>query len=205
MKEQLYALLEEDLADRPLADQIRRFGQRFIDLHIDRTEQFKSDLRSVLKKYNAANKHNLPGNLVFLRNTGEYNLEIWYEDEAGCLAPDPDFGEILSEHNYLGMEDPKLKDSAEDDRFSEGLMRTEEAMFFTWLSAVWQTIDGQQCRLMVMVNENSHSDMFFLNDFLNHDHSSYYGLDTTVKEYEPHFEQKLSLVEIYERVKLGID
>lgn len=77
----------------------------------------------------------------------------------------------------------------------------ETALYYAWISYLWQEIEGYKCGIRVKTVQNNSIETFSLNDYLDSDFSSFVYHDHEEKPQRGtnFFPRKLSLIELYLR------
>jgi hypothetical protein len=135
------------------------------------------------------------------KTSNDVGLEFWKDGDDYGLTPamrehdiDRDF--LLSVPNLHGNVDYEGYESFDDECY--GVL---DRLFYSWISYLWQEVEGKECGIPVYTWENGSALMFCFNDFLDNQYSEFMeGEDKRINA-SP-FTRKLSLEEIY--VKAGL-
>ncbi|MEJ1241067.1 hypothetical protein WBG78_23165 [Chryseolinea sp. T2] len=166
------------------------------------TTATKDKLRAIKKKYNFDNRQNIipnPANdthLEFIKGLGEYNILVFLADKTGVYDNDKELGVIIREWPYANFL------TIDNDIELGKYYKIVDNIFYTWLSFLWQTVEGHETKLSVKIIENNSSSIFCLNDFAWYDLSKFIDYIEPVKPKDRFFNRDLGLAEIYSRVDI---
>jgi len=135
----------------------------------------------------------LDTHLEFWRGSGDYTVAVSLADETGVYNIDTEFGCFISDWNY---ENVQIMDDESDNTL---FYIIRDAMFYTWLAYLWQTIKGDETLLTLKVIENNSSTRFSLNDYAWEDLSNFTDFRESPSVTEKYFNRELLLTEIYSR------
>jgi hypothetical protein len=166
------------------------------------TSQTEEKFRRIKDKYNLNNRrHIFPDptidtHLEFWRGSGDYNVGVCVADKTGVHDNDKEFGLIINEWPYDNF--LIIDSDIEQGKF----FKIADNIFYTWISYLWQTIDGHETQLSVKIIENNSSSTFSLNDFAWYDLSKFIDFHESIKPRRKYFNRDLGLAEIYSRVDM---
>ncbi len=185
----------------------------FIEYLINQTENTKKRLSEVVEKFNYET----------ISPNEDYNtwpiLEFWrgVDDYSSVVGLNYD-GDI----DILDEEEPILLQNQENKNDTFNLIKeikidlekypisslgyyeykfNEKALFYAWISFLWQEIEGYKSGIKVCTVENNSISIFSLNDFLNDNFSEFIESDSGEKppKLKSFFHRKLSLIEFFLR------
>ena len=163
------------------------------------TSQTRDKLRTIKEKYHFNNRQHIfpdPVNdthLEFWRGSGDYNVAVCLADKTGVYDNDKELGIIIREWPYDNFF------TIDNDTEQGKYFKIADNIFYTWISFLWQTIEGHETQLSVKIIENNSSLIFSLNDFAWYDLSKFLDFHEPVEPRNRYFNRDLGLAEIYSR------
>lgn len=138
----------------------------------------------------------LDTHLEFWRSSGGYDIGLCLADITGVYDLDDEFGCFIKEESIEGF----VEFGNTNDSNIYWLLRTN--LFYTWLSYIWQSIEGYKTLMPVKMVENNSALRFSLNDFAWEDFSNFNNFIDVVKPVEKFFTRELAIPELYSRCDL---
>ncbi len=167
------------------------------------SDSTSSKLKEIVEKYQYENLNNIRRD-----DSQTTHLEFWKDIGVFSLSPaledhdiDDDFMLFVEDfHGKIDFSNVNEIEDEELDIYYELLDR----LFYTWISFLWQECDGSKSGIPTCTVENSSTRMFYFNDFLFDNISSFHNewLDKRIDGTA--FNRKLELEEIYARTNRNI-
>lgn len=132
--------------------------------------------------------------IEFWRGSGDFDVSLRY----GTYDIDEEFGFFIKEWPYQNMlEITRVEDQSIYYRIASNI-------FYSWLSYLWQEINGYEVHVKVSIIENNSARQFSLNDFA-WEELSYFNYTQPVPPIQKFFLRNLSIEELYSRADLKYD
>jgi hypothetical protein len=167
------------------------------------TPSTKTTLSQIRDKYSHLNGDPLTtdaafaSRLEFWRGSGQFELCL-YHKHSGVL-PHEEFGWFIKEWS-----DEHIIDIQNFDHLKR-YYRIWENIFYSWISYLWQDINGMRPWVNAVMIENNSARTYSLNDFAWEELSNYIYSNTNYPTTGKFFTRGLRIEEIYSRVDLRYD
>lgn len=168
------------------------------------TEETIENIKDISRKYAFENLINIrrpdseSTRLEFWKDIGQFSLVPALDDhdiDLDFIQFVEDFGDKATFRSQIEIPENEI------DSYYECLDR----LFYTWIGFTWQSANGRSSGIPTCTVENNSVIMFYLNDFLFDDLSSYYLIQGDQRITGSAFNRNLSPLEIYARTNRNIN
>lgn len=192
----------------------------FIDYLLNQSTYTKKALKDIIQKINyetiQPDRGQIWPEMEFWRGVDDYGSVVALNYDGGVETLDNEPPIVIGRFDNYEMpnEAEMLKVSKQINAIEINLKKfpishlgyyqyrfNESALFYAWISYLWQEVEGHKCGIKVKTIQNNSIATFSLNDYLEGDFSSF--VESDIGEKPPRlsnfFPRKLSLIELYLR------
>ena len=205
MREEFIKIYNKELDGQPYKECLLDYVKKVIGFYELHHEASKQKFQFLLEKYSfealqKADEYHNP-TVSLYHGAGEYKFFGCIDDGGAVFPSDEEIGIIVPELSYWHS-DCKLSDHLKEE-VSNWESQINTSIVYTWLSLIWQEIEGYKYGTKVATLENSVIRIFVFNDLCWQDQTDYKEVANKSNFIERHFKRNLSIPEIYSRVNLS--
>ena len=199
MKEELIQIISKEYQNLKDLSELVSYASEYIDAIEKQRLVTTNKFKTLLEKYNFET-------ISIFSEYPEYPYFTLFKGvDSWTLCPVIDYeGGVGDMDDEIGIlfTDPELYPSFENEELEDLTWTLNSRIILTWLSSIWQSIDGPSYGIVVKTLENNSSSGFIFNDLAWDDLSSLNHYNDKTKPTGNYFNSSLSTLDIYQRVKL---